>query len=645
MLRQWSPEVSSIDEDTAKETGFKFHEKSPTDSLKTLIAEFNASLSIAAEHLERQLDAAKGENARLMKELQGMDRSLGEAAGCELALPSPSHTRQQSPSQYGTGSSHVADKGKNINRRQTFTDEELKSDFYLTAHRTLSTMPVTVRGHLTTHTLATAKTPQDDTVSFSFTDPESIKDQMRKNAGTKAADVTRFYKESGIFQRVARNERFEATTLSLVLLNSIWLAIDIDLNGAKSSQEKPSFFKVVEMFFFVYFLLEILIRFGAFYHKYNVFMDFWFQFDACLVFLMVLDEALPLFLDDAPNTSVLRVARLVKICRLARMAKIFNRWPELLVLIRGIGIAVRSVLSSLVLMLFLVYMFAVIFRYLVVETPMGDKYFPSVFVGMKWLVLTAAMPDAIGFIEDMGEQNVIFGILIFLFVIASSLTLLNMLIGVLCEVITGVSAAEREGVKIHIVKEHLMKVFAKAGFVIYDETTIINRDKFQTLMLDMTFIQGMRDVNVDPVGLIDFIDFIFKDVECQDHHGVTFLKFVEMTVKLGGTNVATVKDVIDMRQVIIRRMFDIERTVKKTKAHTESMEKWLRAQAKVQQNGVAKTKRQDEVIANGSLEAVSDDEADDEIYLAAEQVEAGKDIGAALDREGTNPDDDVKFKL
>merc|ERR1712232_260731 len=65
----------------------------------------------------------------------------------------------------------------------------------------------------------------------------------------------------------------------------------------------------------------------------------------------------------------------------------------------------------------------------------------------------------------------------------------------------------------------------------------------------------MREMNIDPVALVDFIDYMFKDADCSE--GVGFIKLVEMTIKLGGANVATVKDVIDMRQVLVQHLDQI----------------------------------------------------------------------------------------
>ncbi len=69
----------------------------------------------------------------------------------------------------------------------------------------------------------------------------------------------------------------------MVSINSLWIAIDIDVNGSIATKEKHPFYQFIEYSFFTYFLGEVLIRFAAFRHKRDCFRDFWFNFDSTLV--------------------------------------------------------------------------------------------------------------------------------------------------------------------------------------------------------------------------------------------------------------------------------------------------------------------------------------------------------------------------
>jgi hypothetical protein len=278
---------------------------------------------------------------------------------------------------------------------------------------------------------------------------------------------------------------------------------------------------------------------------------------------MIVDTLLPLVSDEGLgfDTGIIRLARLIKVTRMARMARVLTRWPELSVLMKGMGIACRSVMSTLALLVIMVYVFAVAFRYMTLDTPVGHKYFRNVIMGMKFLLLYATMPDAIRLVEDAGAEHFLIGAFVVIFVATSSLTLLNMLIGVICEVIGVVATMEKEANRVHLVKDHLLEVLRTSG-IDANKDGLISKNEFQSMLLNATVVKVMREVGVDPVGLIDFVDYIFSG-DFKDERGLTFDKLVGLICELGGTNQATVKDVVDMRQVVIRQLVAIEEILEK----------------------------------------------------------------------------------
>merc|ERR1719353_2214400 len=190
----------------------------------------------------------------------------------------------------------------------------------------------------------------------------------------------------------------------------------------------------------------------------------------------------------------------------------------------------------MMLLLILVYIFSVAFRYLTIDTDVGDEYFRTVFYGMKVLLLLSTMPDTMDFVDEMGDVNIIVAVILVVFVLLASLTLMNMLIGVLCEVIGVVSTVEKEEARTSLVKDHLLQVLSESeNLADATENTIISKHEFQDLLLNQSVVKVMRGVGVDPVGLIDFIDYIFSG-DFEDERGLTFDKLVGLICELGGSN-------------------------------------------------------------------------------------------------------------
>ena len=133
----------------------------------------------------------------------------------------------------------------------------------------------------------------------------------------------------------------------------------------------------------------------------------------------------------------------------------------------------RSVSRVVTLLGLVVYVFAIVFRMTVGLIPgKMSVYFGSIRLAMSTLFYRMTLGDDIAVVwneiwetAEIDEYRVVcYGILIvfFVYVFLSMFTVLNMLIGVLCEVVTAVSAATKEESLIEKVRENLMDVLMEA---------------------------------------------------------------------------------------------------------------------------------------------------------------------------------------
>merc|ERR1719506_813821 len=122
----------------------------------------------------------------------------------------------------------------------------------------------------------------------------------------------------------------------------------------------------------------------------------------------------------------------------------------------------------MVLLVIIVYAFSMAFRQLSHGTGSGKEYFQSVPHGMKTLLIKAAMPDASRLIDHLASDNAFAAVLAVVYFFIASLTLLNMLIGVLCEVINVVSSVERESMRVAFVKSAVVNAFKETGIHLHD---------------------------------------------------------------------------------------------------------------------------------------------------------------------------------
>lgn len=264
---------------------------------------------------------------------------------------------------------------------------------------------------------------------------------------------------------------------------------------------------------------------------------------------------------------MIKLVKLLRLSRIARMARLMRCMPELMVLIKGMATATRSVLFTLLLLGVNVYIFAIAFVQLLMETQVGQEHFNTVPKAMYTLIVRGALMDNIGAISDtIGDESIIIGMLFYVFVLVASLTILNMLIGVLCEVVSAVASVEKEAMTISMVKSQLMKVVEEID---ENGSMTISKDEFLQILEVPRAAAHLSAVGVDVVGLVDFADFIFDrsdegdDDSVQKEVELTFTEFMEIILSLRGSNNAMVKDVVDLRKMVKNEQAKIHRHISK----------------------------------------------------------------------------------
>jgi len=223
--------------------------------------------------------------------------------------------------------------------------------------------------------------------------------------------------------------------------------------------------------------------------------------------------------------------------------------------------AMRSVFFTLCLLVIIMYIFAIAFTQLTAETEVGDRFFKDVPNSMFTLLMYGTLLDDIGnLMKDVGRESLVIAGLFLVFVLLAALTVMNMLIGVLCEVVSVVAAIEKEEMLVNYVNEKLQKVMA---ILDADGDETISKSEFLQILENVDAARCLQDVGVDVIGLVDFADFIFADdhvvgasQQIDEEAQISFAKFTEVVLQLRGTNNATVKDIVDLRKFVRNAMIE-----------------------------------------------------------------------------------------
>jgi len=411
---------------------------------------------------------------------------------------------------------------------------------------------------------------------------EEDKKQMRANLSAslhkEVYDVSRYYWSvtdpgyRGFASSFAQNHIFEKITLAVISVNALWISYDTDANPAETLSDADIQFQIAEHVFCLFFSFEWLVRFTAFRQKSNCLRDGWFVFDSFLVSTMVAETwVLVLILElmgqdrsggnPLGNSALLRMARLLRLSRIFRMGRLLRAIPELLIQLKGLFAAMRSVLVTLSLLVIVIYIFAILIKQTMEESAVQQKHFDSVPKCMYSLLLYATFMDNLKYITwELLQNNKIVLIVLLMCWMLTGMAVQNMLIGVLCEVVSQTGTDERQYLKRSEVAEKVSALMVNVGC----EGGLLTRDNFMMIFAEAdkgggSIPQTFNDIGVDLFGLLDLTDFIFND-EFNDDEDKTLTaeEFVDLLMQLRGERQLTVKSMVDMRKLFRLEAREVE---------------------------------------------------------------------------------------
>merc|ERR1719240_1404951 len=144
--------------------------------------------------------------------------------------------------------------------------------------------------------------------------------------------------------------------------------------------------------------------------------------------------------------------------------------------------AVRSVAFVLLFLMLAMYVFSIAFVQLLRGEPSGEEYFSWILHSMYTLLVAGTFMDNITKVADeIGADSMLCAALFFVFVGLSALTVMNMLIGVLCEVVSSVAECEKEGMLIHYVTNRFQLIWDGLDA---DGTGTLSKQEFLSIMTD-----------------------------------------------------------------------------------------------------------------------------------------------------------------
>eukprot|EP00927_Polykrikos_kofoidii_P051381 TRINITY_DN45177_c0_g1_i1.p1 TRINITY_DN45177_c0_g1~~TRINITY_DN45177_c0_g1_i1.p1 ORF type:complete len:673 (+),score=104.26 TRINITY_DN45177_c0_g1_i1:116-2020(+) len=383
-------------------------------------------------------------------------------------------------------------------------------------------------------------------------------DAMEKHQLDKELyDVSQFYHESGWAARLAQDNTFANVTLGVIALNAVYIGVDADNNPEPTLANASWGFQLCEHLFFIFFSFEWTVRFLAFQNKRECVKDRCFVFDSMLCAMMFLETwILGYCLQEGVVSLPTGLIKMLRLLRLTRMIRLMRSCPELIAMLKGVRVASRAVGSALMMLIFLVYIFAIILH--TVLAPEKDFLLASPVFQIRLDGLTDIMMTLLidgTFMDNLGLLARGFSaipsafvrgwsvLILWVFVLMSALTVMNMLIGVLCEVVSAVASSEKENAAISLVKKTLLVMLKKLD---EDGSGEISREELSHVFHDDDSLRVLASLEVDVKHLVAVLEMHY-----DESASLSINSIIEVILMLRGDRQPQVMDLVEQQKYLM----------------------------------------------------------------------------------------------
>merc|ERR1712217_333460 len=182
--------------------------------------------------------------------------------------------------------------------------------------------------------------------------------------------------------------------------------------------------------------------------------------------------------------------------------------------------------------------------------------FDTVLEGMNCLVLDGVFDGGQAALAmKLLDIHWFYYVCIMVYFALTSLTIMNMLIGVVCEIVTRVAHAEAEVRGTLALRQSILEVLSTLDS---DQSGRISAEEFHDLFHNHDGLRMLHKAGIDVVGLLECSEYIFVTGD-----EVPFDDLVDEVMLFRCDNPLTVRDAVDLRLFVMRefdKLLDEKRT-------------------------------------------------------------------------------------
>jgi hypothetical protein len=248
---------------------------------------------------------------------------------------------------------------------------------------------------------------------------------------------------------------------------------------------------------------------------------------------------------DMRSSNVLRVFRLFRLTRVARISRLMRTWPELVITIKGLATAIQSVAATLCLLFLVIYVFSVMFTELLATTEVGQGRFENVPQAMHFCLIQVVCGFDASFVSQMLATSWVYYMLWLVYLFLCSLTIMNLLTGVLVEIVSRVASEEKELFTMKELEDVVGKLVPSGH---------CSEKEFFELIQNPLMMQQLSTLGVDVFAFEDFTSFIYEFESGE----LSMRELLDLIFQFRGDKSTTVKDIVDLRKFVTMELANLE---------------------------------------------------------------------------------------
>lgn len=234
---------------------------------------------------------------------------------------------------------------------------------------------------------------------------------------------------------------------------------------------------------------------------------------------------------------------------MVRLVRLLRAWPELLIMVKALVVATRSVICSLAVFMVIIYGFSVAMTTVTKDNDeLRDEYYASVATTVSNIFLIGVLPDQADLMTDTATMGGVVQVTVLLMcMLLTTLTGMNMIVGAMVEVISTVAVIEKDRLDMTYVRDRMLLIWGEQQRLWDKECEdMMSKAEFFEFLRHEKVLAAMQGVGTDALAFLDIVDYLFK----HDAAKIDFASFFEAVVSLRGSNACTVSDILRIRKLI-----------------------------------------------------------------------------------------------